>query len=130
MYKRVATDISQVEMAEDNEAMMKICKSGQTQKMRHLLRQHRVSIQFLIERFAADPMVGMLPTKTRDQAADIYTKRFTNPRLWALLLYVNGLVDPKHFWSAPTLEQYLQKTGIKPLRVYTGDPGAYGSLLT
>ena len=110
----------QCKAAEDNEAMMKICKSGQSQKMRHLGRTHRVSIQSIVELFQNDPSVKMEATKTIDQAADIYTKRFIDPRKWQQLLYLNNIVDPDTYWEAADLNEYitknLKKLDVRPLK--------------
>ena len=66
--------------AEDNEAMIKIRKSGHLRKMRHLSRTHKVNAAFMAEIFREDPNILLDPCKSIDQAADIYTKRFTEPR--------------------------------------------------
>ena len=48
----------------------------------------------------------MRATKTVDQAADMYTKRFTDPRVWHQQLYLNNIVDPKTFWTARSWTDY------------------------
>ena len=79
---------------------MKIMKAGQSQKTRHLNRTHRVSAGFIVERFQEDQCINMCPTKSADQAADMYTKRFVDPKKWHEQLYLNIIVDFDKFWGS------------------------------
>jgi hypothetical protein len=63
---------------EDNQAMIQVCMSGRNPTMRHLLRTHRVSVNALHEMVPRDDVV-LLYEESHRQAADIYTKAFTNP---------------------------------------------------
>ena len=106
-----------MDFCEDNEAMIKICKSGFSQRLRHASRTHRVDVAFIVERFQNDPYMTIVPTASADQAADIYTKRFTDPMKWIELLYLNNTVDDSKFWQAKGLDEYLKSvTGIAPDR--------------
>eukprot|EP00969_Alexandrium_andersonii_P157675 6968357-Alexandrium_andersonii.AAC.1 len=63
---------------EDNQAMMAIIRPGRNPTMRHLHRTHRVSVQWLRERFS-DPQGAPVEIKYEDSAdtkADIYIKAF------------------------------------------------------
>jgi hypothetical protein len=84
---------------EDNEAMIKIMKSGQSQKMRHLNRTHKVDLAFMIETIESDPFITVRYIGTTDQAADIYTKRFTDAAKWMQLLFMNNVVDKDKFYA-------------------------------
>ena len=86
---------------EDNEAMIKISKSAHTAKMRHLARTHRVNCAFVAERFQDDPYINLLSVKTDDQAADMYTMRFPDPRKWHQQLEV--LHDHELVWPTQAL---------------------------
>ena len=97
-------------IAEDNEAMMKICKSGNITKLRHLSRTHRVNIAFVLERLNSDENIELVRVETNNMAADIYTKRFTDPKKWASLLYMNNIVDVDKFWKAPSYKTYIETT--------------------
>ena len=66
---------------EDNQAMIRVCETGRNPTMRHLGRTHRVSVDWLHERCSADD-IDLIPETTDRQAADIYTKTFTNPDKW------------------------------------------------
>eukprot|EP00975_Prorocentrum_lima_P014035 2981336-Prorocentrum_lima.AAC.1 len=58
--------------------MIKIIRAGRTQKLAHLNLTHRVDCAFVIECFDTLPYMTIDTTKTTDQAADIYTKKFDN----------------------------------------------------
>ena len=42
-------------------------------------------------------------------AADMYTKRFVDPKLWFKLLYLNNIVLPEAFWEAKKIYEYFDK---------------------
>lgn len=79
---------------EDNEALMRIIKSGNWQKFRHLGRTHRINVAQIIEIVQTNDHIVVQPTASQDQAADIYTKRFTDPYKWHSLLYLNNCISP------------------------------------
>ena len=56
---------------EDNEAFMKIVKTGNWQKFRHLARTHRLNVASIIEIFQTDPQIVMTPTASQDPWAQI-----------------------------------------------------------
>jgi hypothetical protein len=66
---------------EDNQAMIQVCMSGRNPTMRHLGRTHRVSVNALHEMIHRDDVLLIYEESSR-QAADIYTKAFTNPDKW------------------------------------------------
>lgn len=98
----------QLDFAEDNEAIIKMCRSGHMATMRHVSRTHRVNLASISERFQQDPYITLLPTGTDDQAADLYTKRRMDPRKWFQLLYLNNLIDPFTFCQSPSLDDALR----------------------
>ncbi len=86
---------------EDNETMITVCKSGKNPTMRHLGRTHRVSIRWLYERFK-ERWHDLRYVKSEFQAADIFTKMFTNPIYWQQNLRLIHVVDHangKHPWK-------------------------------
>ena len=92
---------------EDNAAMLKLLDSGQySAKLRHASRTHRTNLAWVIERFREDEQIKVRPCKTVDQAADIYTKRFSEPRHWCQLLYLNNIVNPDAFWNSQNAGVY------------------------
>ena len=66
------------EFMEDNQAAMKACKAGGSQKLMHLPRTHRIDAAAVAEQLARG-IVDLVYTPTEDQAADIRTKRFEQP---------------------------------------------------
>ena len=83
----------QMDFAEDNEAMIKICRNAGSQRLRHTSRTHRVNTNFIAEQFQANTHICLYAVQSADQAADIYTKRFIDPIKWFQLLYLNNIVD-------------------------------------
>ena len=66
---------------EDNQAMIRVVKSGRNPTMRHLSRVHRVSVASLYERYQEEGR-EIKYCDTKDMAADIYTKHFTSADKW------------------------------------------------
>ena len=62
---------------EDNQAMIRVCETGRNPTMRHLGRTHRVDVAWLHERFS-EPELTLVYEQTKQQAADIFTKAFTD----------------------------------------------------
>eukprot|EP00969_Alexandrium_andersonii_P086944 3835010-Alexandrium_andersonii.AAC.1 len=60
----------------DNQAMMAIVRSGRNPTMRYLRRTHRVSVQWLHERFTEGAAVELKYEDSEDMKADIYIKAF------------------------------------------------------
>ena len=67
---------------EDNETMIRVCKTGKNPTMRHLLRTHRVNIASLHEKFYKHETLQLFYEYYGTMAADIYTKSFTSPVKW------------------------------------------------
>ena len=61
--------------------MIRVCETGRNPTVRHLGRTHPVSVDWLHERFSAND-ITLVPVTTDRQAADIYTKPFTNLDKW------------------------------------------------
>ena len=62
--------------------------------MRHIGRTHGVSVAWMFERFQQDDY-SLGYCDTADQAADIYTKAFSDPLKWKHACELAGVVDPK-----------------------------------
>ena len=95
-----------VEFMEDNEAVVKICRSGNSQKLMHLPRTHRVDASFIAECTQELNVCKMGHAHTDNQAADICTKRFTDPPKWLKLLYLINVVTDR-FWKSDTFSGYI-----------------------
>ena len=71
----------QLKVYEDNEATIKMIKSGKFSAMRHVGRTHRVDLAWLHE-VVEGKEVSMSYIETDKQAADIFTKPFTDSQKW------------------------------------------------
>ena len=101
---------------EDNEAMIRVCKSGRNPTMRHLGRTHRVSVSWLYERFQ-DRWADLRYIFSAKQAADIFTKAFVNPEKWDQVRQLVNVVHPARFW-------HKQESYSEPLTRPIGSPKA------
>jgi hypothetical protein len=74
---------------EDNTASARVIETGKNPTMRHLGRTHKVCIQWIHERFQEkDMLLTICPTAL--QAADIFTKAFSNADKWKEVI---GLIN-------------------------------------
>ena len=101
-----------VEFMEDNEAVVKICRSGNSQKLMHLPRTHRVDASFIAECTQELNICKIGHAHTDNQAADICTKRFTDPPKWLKLLYLINVVSDR-FWTADTFSRLINDFCVK-----------------
>ena len=106
LWERLLGRRIDVDFMEDNEAVVKICRSGNSQKLMHLPRTHRVDAAFIAECTQDLAVCKMGHTHTDNQAADICTKRFTDPPKWLKLLYLINVVTDR-FWTATTFSGYI-----------------------
>ena len=60
---------------EDNEAVIKMIIRGRSPTMRHVSRTHRVALDWLFDRINLDPKIQIKYIDTKNQLADILTKR-------------------------------------------------------
>ena len=61
--------------------MIAVMRTGRSDKLRHLNRTHRVSIDWLHECFQ-DPAYNLIWEQSAKQAADIFTKAFPDVNRW------------------------------------------------
>ena len=70
---------------EDNEAVIKMIIKGRSPSMRHVSTTHRVALDWLFGRIHLDPKIQIKYIDTKNQLADILTKRnFTRDDLLSL----------------------------------------------
>ena len=60
---------------EDNEEVIKMIIKGRSPTMRHVSRTHRVALDWLFDRINLDPKIQITYIDTKNQLADILTKR-------------------------------------------------------
>ena len=80
---------------EDNQAMIRVIKTGRNPTMRHLRRTHRVSVAWTHETFSS-LSIQLLYEKTHRQCADIFTKSFADAAKWYAACLLFGVVDRHH----------------------------------
>ena len=97
---------------EDNEAVIKMIIKGRSPTMRHVSRTHRVALDWLFDRINLDSKIQMKYIDTRNQLADILTKRNFTRDEWNHLL---SLFNISHFsstvCSAATAKRIQQQSG-------------------
>ena len=71
---------------EDNEAVLKLCVKGRAPAFRHVLRTHRIDLDWLFERLQTDTDIQMRYVGTKEQLADIFTKGSFSAASWSNLL--------------------------------------------
>ena len=88
--KDVERDV-QVAYKEDNQATIKVVESGFSQKLRHVLRTHKVNIASLNEVIEGSPSASIDYIDTKEQAADVFTKAL-EPMKWPNALRLLGML--------------------------------------
>ena len=71
---------------EDNDAVIKMCIKGRSPALRHVLRTHRVDLDWLFERIMFDPCIFMRYLNTKEQIADVFTKGSFTAQTWQTLM--------------------------------------------
>ena len=80
-----------MEIHEDNQAVLKLCRKGRSLQLRHLPRTHGIALDWMFERLQIDHFIKMQYVKTTHQLGDIFTKgRFTVGQ-WRHLCARNGI---------------------------------------
>ena len=81
---------------EDNLAVIKMIMKGRSPTMRHVSRTHRVALDWLFDRINLDPKIQIKYIDTKNQLADMLTKRNFTRDEWNHLL---TLFNISHFSS-------------------------------
>ena len=81
---------------EDSEAVIKMIIKGRSPTMRHVSRTHRVALDWLFDRINLDSKIQIKYIDTKNQLADILTKRNFTRDEWNHLL---NLFNISHFSS-------------------------------
>ena len=86
---RTAT-VTDLIIAEDNQAVIKIIQKARSMALRHLPRTHRIDLQWLFE-VCSNPRVHFRYVGTLRQVADLMTKALNKPETWAHLLDISQI---------------------------------------
>ena len=81
---------------EDNEAVIKMIMKGRSPTMRHVSRTHRLALDWLFYRINLDPKIQIKYIDTKNQLADMLTKRNFTRDEWNHLM---NLFNISHFSS-------------------------------
>ena len=73
-----------LEFYEDNQTTMRILETGKNPTLRYMGRTHNVNMRSLFDCFQSE-VYRLRFCSTDQQAADIFTKHFTNPEKWRLV---------------------------------------------
>ena len=77
--------ITDLIIAEDNQAVIKIIQKARSMALRHLPRTHRIDLQWLFE-VCSNPRVQIRYVNTLQQIVDLITKALNKPETWSHLL--------------------------------------------
>ena len=92
VWNRVLAPNSRLVVHEDNDVCIRIVRSGKNQTMRALSRTHGISVAWVHERYLAHDF-DLQYTPSAEMAADIFTKSFSNPDLWAAACWLVNVCD-------------------------------------
>ena len=84
---------------EDNQAMIRVMKTGRNFQMRYATRTLRLPIAWLHERFNAGDIHLKYELSSR-MAADVYTKAFADADKWRVATWLINVADPRVFDEA------------------------------
>jgi hypothetical protein len=83
-----------IKLMEDNQAASRVVITGKNPSMRHMSRTQRIDISWLNERYS-DGDFEFIDCPSEYQAADIFTKFFTDGKVWTRNLRLIGIFGKK-----------------------------------
>ena len=104
-----------IEFLEDNQAMIAVMKTGRSPTMRAINRTHRICISWMHETCSKD-LFMLRYVKSDEQAADIFTKAYTDFRKWDAVCELIGHDRPARLWKPSIKLKVLDEdpSNIKP----------------
>ena len=81
LWDKIMGKAVKMQFLEDNQAAIRILTTGKSPALRHLDRTHRVSLAWLWETFK-DGHLDLIYINSEKEAADIFTKAFTDKDKW------------------------------------------------
>ena len=82
---------------QDNQSTSRIAWTGKAPTLRHIKRTHAISIKWIHERVRSEAII-LTDCHTHAQAADIFTKHFTDKTAWTHHSRLIGVVQ-KDIWK-------------------------------
>ena len=92
VMKSITGKRMEMEVWEDNQTCASIVRTGKTNELRHVHRVHGVNICAVHDSFAKK-LFKLKDCHTKAQAADIFTKYFTDPIAWRHVSSLVGMVS-------------------------------------
>ena len=87
-----------IKFYEDNQATIRMLESGKNPTLRHLGRTHKVDLAWLFEAFKGE-RYDLRYCTSEEQAADIFTKHFSNPDKFAHACRMIGHINKKKLFT-------------------------------
>ena len=102
---------------EDNAPAIIIVEKAKMNTIRHMNRTHRVDVRSLHDTFRRETTMQLRKIGTNDQAADMFTKPFTNEEKWSA---ANAMISQ----YSGGLEEAVKTTGKNKGNIYFGEAEA------
>ena len=93
---------------EDNEPVIKMTIKGRSPNMKHVGRVHRVSPDWLFERFQDDPEISIRFVGTKQQVADFLTKGHFTAEQWSALMRLSQTGKPHALLAASAITEFVE----------------------
>ena len=84
---------AKLDIFEDNEALIKMIIKGRSPTMRHVSRNHRVALDWLFDRINLEPKFRIKNVDTKNQLADMLTRKSFTRDEWNHLLRLFNIVS-------------------------------------
>ena len=91
LWTKLLQRVPRADFMEDNQAVCKICKAGGSSKLAHMSRTHKINAASVADTFLRG-IANLVYERTENEAADIGTKRFTDPMSWVTVWYLIQIV--------------------------------------
>ena len=87
-----------LEFLEDNQAAIRVLETGKNPTLRYLGRTHLVDMAWLFETFGKE-VYDLRYCTSEEQAADIFTKHFTDKTKWKEVTRLIGTMTREELWG-------------------------------
>ena len=104
---------SQLNIFEDNEAVIKMIIKGRRPTMRHVSRTHSVALDWLFDRINLEPKIQIKYVDSKNQLADMLTKGNFACNVWNHLLRLFNIMNFSMFSCSRFLSNRTQSTMSK-----------------
>ena len=120
LWEIILGRLPKLTLHEDNQAAAQIVRTGKSQKLRHVRRTHGIAISALHDWYKRK-VFTLADCHTQAQAADVFTKAFTDPEAWERAVALIGMID------GPTSRRLLKQGGAGTSRAAPAQQGSSGA---